>query len=208
MRLPPFPLVQWFAAAEGRFDRSLSHSDCEPLSVADLFHERELAEVANLRLGYGEFAGLAQLRNVVARQYATLDKDLVQIYSGASEAIYTFMRAMLEPGDEVVAQSPLFNSLHEVARSVGCTVTDWRPTDEMTCSFDASDLARICNERTKLIVFNFPHNPSGQMISEGELRQILDTARRVNAFVFSDEQFRLLELPPAQTLRASRRLTA
>src|SRR5207247_2187342 len=67
MRLPPFALVNWFAAAEGRFDLSLSHSDCEPLSVSDLFNERELVELGGLRLGYGAFAGLEQLRNTVAR---------------------------------------------------------------------------------------------------------------------------------------------
>jgi aspartate/methionine/tyrosine aminotransferase len=203
MRLPPFRLVDWFATAEGRFDLSLSHSDCEPLSVSELFNERDLAEFAELRLGYGEFAGLEKLRNSVARQYSTIDNDQVLIFSGASEAIYTFMRSMLEPGDEVVAQSPLFNSLHGIAQSIGCRMTDWRTADEMTCAFDASALSRICNERTKLIVFNFPHNPSGQMISESELRLILDTARRFDAFVFSDEQFRLLEMPPTPTLPAA-----
>lgn len=203
MRLPPFPLVDWFATAEGRFDLSLSHSDCEPLSVLDLFNERELAEFAEFRLGYGTFAGLERLRNIVASQYSTIHKDHVLIFSGASEATYTFMRAMVEPGDEVVAQSPLFNTLHGVARSIGCKLTDWRPTDEVACKFDVSVLPGICNERTKLIVFNFPHNPTGQMISESDLRLILDTARRSDAFVFSDEQFRLLEMPSTPTLPAA-----
>ena len=203
MQLPPFPLVDWFAAAEGRFDLSLSHSDCEPLAVSDLLDEDELAELASFRLGYGTFAGLEELRNIVARQYQTIDKDDVLVFSGASEAIYTFMRTMLEPGDEVVVQSPLFNTLHGVARTLGCRITEWRPTNELTCSFDASALTKLCTERTKLIVFNFPHNPSGAMISEDELRLIIETAHRCDAFVFSDEQFRLLEMPSTPTLPAA-----
>ncbi len=73
----------------------------------------------------------------------------------------------------------------------------------MTCSFDVSDLANHCTERTKLIVFNFPHNPTGQMISESELRLIVETARKSNAYIFSDEQFRLLEMPSISTLPAA-----
>ena len=68
MPLPRFPLVDWFAAAEGRFDISLSHSDCEPLSVADLTDEEELKKFADFRLGYGPFAGLEELRTLVARE--------------------------------------------------------------------------------------------------------------------------------------------
>lgn len=147
--------------------------------------------------------GLNELRHAVARQYETIQADDALIFSGASEAIYTFMRAMLTPGDEVVVQSPLFNSLHAIARSIGCRVTEWRPTDERACSFDVSALAGLCNERTKLIVLNFPHNPSGQMISEEDLRMIVETAHRIEAFVFSDEQFRLLEMPSTPALPAA-----
>ena len=200
MRLPPFQLVEWFAAAEGRFDLSLSHSDCEPLFVSDLLNKSEQAEFADFRLGYGTFDGQEELRSLVASQYETIGKKDVLVFSGASEAIYTFMRTTLEPGDEVVVQSPLFNTLHGVARSIGCRLIDWRPTDEMTCSFDVNGLSELCSERTKLIVFNFPHNPSGRMISESELTQVVETARRCDAFIFSDEQFRLLELPPTPTL--------
>ena len=203
MRLPPFPLVDWFAAAEGRFDFSLSHSDCEPLSVSELFSENELAEFADFSLGYGAFAGLEELRSRVARQYHSIGAEGVLVFSGASEAIYTFMRAVLEPGDEVIAQSPMFNTLHGIARSLGCRVTDWQPKDELTCSFDVSALTKLFTHRTKLVVFNFPHNPSGAMISESDLLQIVETASRFGAFVFSDEQFRLLEMPSTPTLPAA-----
>jgi aspartate/methionine/tyrosine aminotransferase len=195
--------VDWFSAAEGRFDVSLSHSDCEPLSVSDLLDEKELAGFADLRRGYGPFAGLIDLRHAVAQQYKMIQPDDVLVFGGPSEAIYTFMRAMLNPGDEVVVQIPSFNSLYAIARSIGCRMTEWRPTDVMACSFDASALADLCNERTKLIVFNFPHNPSGQMISEDELRLIVEIAQRSNAFVFSDEQFRLLEMPSISALPAA-----
>ena len=136
MQLPSFALVKWFAAAEGRFDISLSHSDCEPLSVADVLDKEGRNTLDNYRLGYGTFTGLAELRQAVARQYTTIDKDDVLIFGGASEAIYTFMRTNLNPGDEVVIQSPIFNSLRGTAEAIGCKIVEWRPENELTCALD------------------------------------------------------------------------
>jgi aspartate/methionine/tyrosine aminotransferase len=201
--LARFPLVDWFAAAEGRFDFSLSHSDCEPLNCSDLLNDQELKDFGHFRLGYGPFAGLEDLRNLVAHQYQTIKPEDVLIFSGASEAIYTFMRTMLKPGDEVVVQSPMFQSLHAIAKAIGCRLVEWQPAHELTCSFDVSALSHLCNERTKLLVFNFPHNPSGQMISESDLRWIVEIARKSKAYIFSDEQFRLLELPPTSPIPAA-----
>lgn len=195
--------MDWFAGAEGRFDVSLSHSDCEPLACSDFLEERELKEFGGFRLGYGPFAGLEELRTRVASQYQTIEPEDVLIFSGASEAIYTFMRTMLKPGEEVIVQSPMFQSLHAIARSIGCQLTEWKPANELACSFDASTLSKLWSKRTRLLVFNFPHNPSGQMISESDLRSIVEMARTSKAFLFSDEQFRLLELPPASPLPAA-----
>ena len=202
MRLPPFELVDWFAAAEGRFDISLSHSDCEPLNVSDLLDERQLVAFTDTRLGYGQFAGLDELRSLVADQYETLDQNDVLICNGASEAIYTFMRTNLDAGDEIVAASPMFHTLHAIARSMDCTVRDWR-WSEATCAFDVSALESLCGANTKLIVFNFPHNPSGQTITESDLLRIVEIARRHDAMILSDEQFRQLELPSLPTLPAA-----
>jgi aspartate/methionine/tyrosine aminotransferase len=203
MELPSFPLVKWFAAADGRFDFSLSHSDCEPLSVADVLDVDAQNALANYQLGYGAFSGLEELRQLVADRYASLESDDVLVFGGASEAIYTFMRTNLNPGDEVVVQSPCFNSLRGTAQAIGCRIVEWHPTDQMSCTFDVSELANLCTEQTKLIVFNFPHNPSGQTISEEELRAIVETAKRCDAMIFSDEQFRLLEISSTPTLPAA-----
>lgn len=203
MSLPSFPLVNWFATAEGRFDISLSHSDCEPLNVSDLLDGDGLNSLTDFGLGYGSFAGLDELRQLVSQQYTTIEKDKVLIFSGVSEAIYTFMRSILSPGDEVIVQSPIFNSLRGTAQSIGCNIIDWRPSDEATTTFDPSALVELFSSSTKLIVFNFPHNPSGQMINEAGLRLICDAARESDAFVFSDEQFRLLEMPGTATLPAA-----
>ncbi len=203
MTLPLFDLDNWFATAEGRFDLSLGHSGCQSPSAWDLVAESEWVGMAHQPLGYGPFEGIPELRRLIAQQYATIEPEGVNILNGPSEAIYTFMRAMLSPNDHVVVQSPLFQSLHAIARHTGCTMHEWRPRDTRSFLFAVDDLAAICDQSTKLIVINFPHNPSGQMLSESEFRRIAEIARAADAMLFSDEAFRLLELPPQQTLPAA-----
>jgi aspartate/methionine/tyrosine aminotransferase len=203
MTLPLFDLNEWFATAEGRFDLSLSHSGCQPQTVADLLDDGDWKSFEDLSLSYGAFEGLAELRQAIADQYDSVEPAHVMTFNGPSEAIYTFMRAILKAYDTVVVQSPLFRTLHSIARHIGCAVKEWRPADELSCVFDVSDLAAICNGSTRLIVINFPHNPTGQMISEPELRRIVGLAQAADAMLFSDEVFRLLELAPQRTLPAA-----
>lgn len=200
MSLPLFELENWFVAAEGKYDITLSHSDCEPRQIADLLTNEEWEEFRAIKLPYGPTDGYPDLRRLVAAQYESVEPGDVAIFNGPSEAVYTFMRAVLQPSDEVVVMAPLFHPLHAIARSMGCTVKQWRPTDEIDCTFDVSALEAACSEATKLIVVNFPHNPTGQMVSELDFRRI---ARSHNALLFSDKVFRWLEIPPLRALPAA-----
>lgn len=203
MTLPQFELTRWFAFAEGKFAHSLGHSGCESIPISAFCDSAEVQELLDQPMGYGAFDGLQAFQEVIAKQYLTIKPNEVCTLNGPSEGIYTFMRAILEPGDQVVVQAPLFHSLHAIAKHIGCKMREWRPADEFENQFDVSDLANLCDENTKLLVINFPHNPSGQMISEAELQQVVSIAERSKAMIFSDECFRLLELPPHQPLPAA-----
>jgi aspartate/methionine/tyrosine aminotransferase len=203
MSLPPFDLVNWFSAAEGRFDLSLGHSDCEPLSINDIVDTADLTRFAEAQLGYQPFSGMPELRAAIAEQYTNIRPEHVLVCNGSSEPIYTFMRAVLGPQDEVIVPQPLFHTLHTIARAIGCRIVEWRATDEYECRFDVNRLKELCTGRTRLIVINFPHNPSGRLISREQLQEIVALAESSNALLFSDEVFRLLELPPHKTLPAA-----
>jgi aspartate/methionine/tyrosine aminotransferase len=201
MRIPTFTLENWFVAADGRYDCSLSSSDCEPLSVADLLHADEVDEFRRVSLAYGDPSGDVRLRQAIASQYQSVTPEGVHVCT-PMEAIYLFMRSVVRPGDQLVAQSPLFQPLYEVAAHIGAQLSWWRPDNEQTCEHAVDDLRRLVNKRTRLIVINFPHNPTGQVISSRELHEIVEVARRVGATILSDEIFRLLERPPCETLPA------
>jgi aspartate/methionine/tyrosine aminotransferase len=157
----------------------------------------------SLQLGYTESQGYPLLRNEVASLYRQIPPDNVLI-AAPEEVIFIAMQTLLRPGDQVVAITPAYQSLHEIARSIGCELIEWRleAGTEGTWQLDLGQLEDSLTARTRLLVLNFPHNPTGYTLSAGELEAIIQMARRHGLYVFSDEMYRLLEYEPAMCLPA------
>ena len=153
----------------------------------------------NLRLGYTESAGHPRLRAQAAGLYESVSPEGV-VTAAPEEAIFILMNTLLAPGDEVVVTMPAYQSLYEIARSLGCKVVPWQV--ELTpkgWQVDIQKLADSLTARTKLIVLNFPHNPTGHLISQAEQEAVIELARSRGISIFSDEMYRLLE--PDQSMR-------
>ena len=110
-------------------------------------------------LGYTEAPGSPTLRAAIAGIYDTIAPDEVLVHSGAEEAIFLFMHAALQPGDHVIVHWPCYQSLAEVARSLGCAVTPWVARAENGWALDLDELASLLRPTTRAIVVNLPHNP-------------------------------------------------
>lgn len=202
MRPRPFLLERYFARHEFSARHLLSSSDCDGLSLAELL---ELADEEarglwdRLRLGYTESAGLPALRREIAALYEGVSPEDVLV-AAPQEAIGLAMQAILEPGDRVVCTFPGYQSLYEAAASLGCEVVRWLPHEERGWRFDLKDLRELLKPGTRLLVVNFPHNPTGALPTREEFLELLALARRHGVAVFSDEMYRLLELDPADRL--------
>lgn len=199
----PFKLERYFARHEFGAAYQLSASDCESLAMDELLAmatPETLRLWRELKLGYTECAGHPLLRHEVASLYEGLgDEDVV--IAAPEEAIFVAMHVLLEPGDEVVAVAPAYQSLHEVARALGCGVTPWHlEPGEASWRLDLDAFERLLTDRTRLIVLNFPHNPTGHTLTRDELDAVVEHARRRGLAVFSDEMYRLLEPDPSLRL--------
>jgi aspartate/methionine/tyrosine aminotransferase len=169
----------------------------ELLQLAD---PDSLALWNELRLSYTESPGHPALRAEVSRLYQTIAADDVMI-AAPEEAIFIAMHALLKPGDHVVCIFPAYQSLYELARAIGCDVTLW--TLDLGAGgwrLDLDQLERVLTERTRLLVLNFPHNPTGLLPSRQELDSIVELARKRGLYVFCDEMYRLLEYDPVRRL--------
>ncbi len=205
MQIAPFGLERFFARHEFAVRHLLCASDCESMSVDELLAMEPGARDAlgKLRLGYTESPGSPSLRAAIARLYATMDPDSVLVTSGAEEAIFLFMHAVLAPGDEVIVHAPGYQSLSEVARSAGCRVVPWQAREEDGWQLDPSDLPRLAGPAARAIVLNVPHNPTGYLMAEASFRAVAAFAEQRGLLFFSDEVYRGLEQGPGESLPAA-----
>jgi len=206
MKIKPFKLERYFAIHEFSAKYLLSPSDCESLTMKELIDnadESSLEMWHNLKLGYTESMGHPVLRDEIARLYSTIEADNV-ITAVPEEAIFITMHALLEENDHVVIIDPVYQSLKEIPASIGCSITNWRMEEkESRWHLDLDLLEKSITPETKMLIVNFPHNPTGYLPSLEDFKRIIEIARRHDIYIFSDEMYWLLEhdeemrLPPA-----------
>ncbi len=205
MRPRPFALERYFARYEFTAPYLLSSSDCDGLSMAEVLAmaDEECRTLwHDLTLGYTESLGLPLLRAEIAGGYETVTPDDV-ITGAPEELIYVAMVALLAPGDHVVCTFPAYQSLHQVAETVGCEVTRWVPREEEGWRLHPADLEAALRPDTRLVVVNAPHNPTGALPSPSDWDAVARLLSAHGARLFCDEMYRGLELDPAARLTAA-----
>lgn len=204
MLLPQFTLEEYFAKYEFVAPFMMGSSDPETHTLTELVSmadEECLSLWNNLKLTYTETRGLPLLREEIRKIYKTQDKDNILVFSGAEEAIYITMQVILKRDDHVVVLKPCYQSLKEIPKSVSSNVTevslDW---ENNNWSFNLEKFATAVTDQTKLVILNFPHNPTGFHPSPDIFQAIIDIVKRHDTYLFSDEVYRLSEQNPADRL--------
>ena len=202
MKIEPFALERWLTAHELHVEYDIAESGIYPLTARDLLGllpepERSdaLQRLLDLRLGYSEATGTLRLRSLLAQTYERCGPENILVTTGAIEANFLLFNVLLSPGDHVVAPYPAYQQLYSVPRALGCEVSLWRIGDDSSFHFDLDELERLLRPETRLVVINSPHNPTGAMLTPGEVQRVYDLADSVGARVMSDEAYRWLAVP-------------
>jgi N-succinyldiaminopimelate aminotransferase len=155
------------------------------------------AAVEAIRAGHGQYArmtGIPELHRALSAKLAR-DRGLayaadeeITVTSGATEAIFASIQAVCEPGDEVVLFEPFYDSYAASVRMAGAVprAVELEPPD---WSFDASALRRAFTPRTRAVLLNSPHNPTGKVYSRAELEGIAGLCREADAICITDEVY-------------------
>jgi aspartate/methionine/tyrosine aminotransferase len=211
MRIPDFKLERYFARWEFTAPHLLCSSDIEGWRMADLLalaDPEALSRWEHLTLGYTESTGLPALKEAIAALYRGLASDQVLTFAGAEEAVFVLMNVLLGAGDHAVVTWPGYQSLHEVARATGAQVTLLPLREEDGWALDVEALRGALRPNTRLLVVNFPHNPTGALPTPEAFEALCALAEERGVYLLSDEVYRLLEHAPAQTLPAAVERTA
>jgi aspartate/methionine/tyrosine aminotransferase len=207
MKINNFKLERYFAQHEFTAKYLLSSSDCDGYAMNYVLEQasaKELELWKKLTLGYTESEGHPLLRESVL-QYYNIDNIENVIVASPGELNFIAMNVLLQPNDHVIVVSPAYQSLSEVVKSLHCEVSYWQP-NPITWEFDTEVLGRLVQHNTKLIVLNFPHNPTGAYLTRIQLDEIISIADQQGAWIFSDEMYRKLivgdmpELPSVSDL--------
>ncbi len=196
--MKPFKLERYFARYEFNVNYLLSSSDCDGFSLDYVLSKASTAELKlwdNLTLGYKDSTGDPLLREAIARHYNTVRPDDVFVIT-PGEANYILMKISLSPGDEIVCMKPSYQSLYQVAKDIGCKIKFWEP--DTHGSFNSDDLSNLVSEETKMVVINFPHNPTGYYPSRQELDTIISIVSKHDTLLYSDEMYHKLVHDPAK----------
>lgn len=205
MKIKPFKLERYYTVNEFSAKYSLCNSDSESMTINDLLSLENGAKDAfhNLWLGYTEPKGHPDLRRDIASTYSVIKSNNLLVCSGAQEPIFLFSQANLEAQDEVIVQSPCYQSLQSVPEGIGCKVSNWSVKYEDTKPiFDIEELKNMVTSKTKVIYLNTPHNPTGFHFSKEEQLALVEIARANNIIVFCDEVYRELEHKPEYAIPA------
>ncbi len=155
------------------------------------------AAVEALRAGHNQYCRssgiLPAVRAVAAhqRRHYGLDYDAeseVTLYAGATEAIAATLQALLDVGDEVVVFEPAYDSYLAVIAMAGA-VARTVPLRPPTFDYDPRALEAALRPRTRAILVNTPHNPTGKVFSQAELEHIAELARQRDLLVVTDEVY-------------------
>ena len=202
MKLNSFKLERYFARYEFSAPHLLCSSDCESMTLSELLaFETDAAERFQcLWLGYTESPGHPELRHAIAALYKHIAANQILVHAGAEEAIFNFMNVALSAGDRVIVHAPYYQSLGEVARSIGAEVSKWQGDPTRAWQLDLEVLKDALTDRTKLVVVNFPHNPTGFLPTLEFARELSALSEKHGFTIFSDEVYRGLELDPGDRL--------
>jgi aspartate/methionine/tyrosine aminotransferase len=194
-----FTVMSALAAEHGAINLGQGFPDTEgPADVVRAAAEALLDQ----RNQYPPLTGLPELRQAVAaanRRFWGLEIDPVSgvvITSGATEAIAACLMALLDPGDEIVLIEPLYDTYLPVVRMLGAVprLVRLQPPD---WHLPEAALAAAFGPRTKAILLNTPHNPTGKVFTGPELAAIAGLLRAHDAYAICDEVYEHLVFPPA-----------
>ena len=169
-----------------------------------------LAEVYDKGYGkYGSAKGITELRKALAEDRGTntswsgtITEENIMICPGARFAVYLAITTLLNPGDEMIVIEPAWPAYKDCALNAGIKVRTIKTTLETKWEPSVEQINNTINENTKMIVLNYPNNPTGKILPRKLLDSIIQTAKEHDLYVLSDEIYEYYfmdgDLPPLQ----------
>jgi aspartate/methionine/tyrosine aminotransferase len=183
---------------ENEVEYNLSESGVRPLRLEELLQGEDRTRFFSQALKYPESNGSPELRERIA-QFHGATAEQVSVTNGGSEANYTALWGLLEKGDRAAVMLPNYLQTWGLARAYAGTadafhLVERQENGRMRWALDVESLKRAVTRKTRMIVITNPNNPTGAVLTESEMDEVIRAARKVNAWLLADEIYRGAEV--------------
>ena len=159
-------------------------------SVTDLKMSELNVSLNDLKLEYIGHRGKPELRQLIVKDYTDLHKQHVLLTNGAAGALFIINTSLLTANDHLVVVRPNYATNIEVPKTIGCSISFIDLRFEDAWKLDVQKIEKAIQPNTKLISITTPHNPTGMLISETGIDQLIQIAEHHNIFLMVDETYR------------------
>lgn len=190
MKFKPFLLDHWLQN-EAEFNLGGSTGPrwtvCDILALDGVPHAMA-TRMTGLELRYPPTPGELNLREAIARKQGVPAEE-VAVFAGGAEALFHIFFLAAEPGANVIIPFPCFPAHEVVPESLGIEIRRYYLRRENSYAVDMDEIKRLADSRTKVLVVNSPHNPTGATFSDAEMKALNDFAAERGIQFLSDEVF-------------------
>lgn len=195
MKIREFGVEIWMNDYENTCRYNLAETCVESLTVDQLLqmsgkHEAILNELLPMKLTYGAIEGSDRLRNNITALYQNQKRDNILVTHGAIGANALVYATLVSPGDRVISVLPTYQQHYSIPESYGADVQILPLKEENQFLPDLEQLKQLITDNTKIIAINNPNNPTGALMDESFLQQLVEIARSCGAYILSDEVYR------------------
>lgn len=194
MRIDLFRMERTQCLFENEVAFNLSESGVLPLRVEELVDDPE--QFLSYSLKYPESDGSNELRDHIAKWYGAR-RDEILVTNGGSEANFTALWGLLDPDDHAAIMLPNYLQSWGLSRAYSAKTTTFQLVEHKAnnrWALDIESLRRAVTKKTKLIVVTNPNNPTGAVLNEEEMSELIRVARKANAWLLVDEIYRGAEV--------------
>ena len=190
-KFQPFVMERMMSKFEKAVDYNLSESGVHPMTLKELLEDDPdgIANLLEIERDYAHANGIPELRAYIAALYPGAGPENVMVTVGAIEANYDILWSVLSAGDEIVVMLPNYMQIWGLARNMNLDLKTFSLDGKKGWAPDLDALRKAVTGKTKLIAICNPNNPTGYILTNAEMDAVVETARRVGAWILADEVY-------------------
>ncbi|MGJ7911997.1 aminotransferase [Neobacillus sp. LXY-1] len=199
MEIANFGVEEWLNVWENDAVYDIAGSSIASFTLEELIsidgtNPKEFFDkIFDVKMNYGWIEGSPEFKQQVSKLYKNVPPECILQTNGATGANLLALYSLIEPNDHVIAMHPSYQQLFDIPRSLGAEVSLWEIYEENDWMPDLEELKSMIRPNTKMICLNNANNPTGTVLDDQLLKEIVAIASEVGAYILVDEVYKPLD---------------